>query len=176
MSVSIRTDGFCGLSTHIKWQNWLKSAHPSMYADLMDHLSTSRGCGENRAKMESILKRIVKVKSNQLALVAFLKEHFPYTVEDKQPSITASPEVNEIFPNYNSKIMTYPSRVILDSPNIEMEAQVFCARQSYCDYLIIGGKAYIEYLSADNLYLKEEIPAKNWLLANYRKRKEINQK
>lgn len=88
-------------------------------------------------------------------LIGFLRKEFPYTLKSQK---------QEIFPDYNNKLLTVPRRAIV--PIVECAG--FLDTVPYAEFYEDNDLVYIEYLTDDLLKLKDIIPNKNWILRRFK--------
>ena len=168
----IDTSKFCSLATSPSWQAWLFHFNADIYRRFIKSLQESRGCGQNRELMINILQEINKI-DNGIKLGSFLQQHYPYMLlnDFDTPQLLNN---DEIFEYYNPNILTYPRRMIfVGSPReLKSKVQSFLIDKIKSDFIIIGDKAYVEYLTTEDTTLKDQIPSKSWMIARWRSRKE----
>jgi hypothetical protein len=140
---------------------------------------SGQGCTENRAKMYDLLQAIIKNRQWALALESFLMQNFPaMLVDDSKASQTTqkNKEVDNkhsVFAYYDPSLATFPRRIIFSSDDLQKQVRDFCARQFYCEWIIVEDRAYVEYISHDVAAHKSEIPEKNWQIRAFKKNSSI---
>lgn len=173
----IKLDQFCGLSTDQNWQAWLYQHYIQLYRELMDHLKTSRGCGHNREKMVELTGKLQAQPGGLEALIGFLRSNFPAMLEYMAPTPglpgAASPvaAAQVPFELKSPGLLTFPQRTILEHSNpaiLQQNVQKFASDKVKYDFIIIDGKAYIEYVSASHSRIAGQIPIKNWLVTAFK--------
>lgn len=168
----IDSQQFCALSTSAPWLNWLKHNHIEFFEDLMEHHKSGKSCAANRVKMTEILDYILKDQSNTDALIKFLQENYPYTIKSDAIEVNESKNRHNVFDVYDPALLTFPRRMIMDNVNKDI-VDNWCADKGFCDYIILDGVAYIEYLTQSQMHLKDQIPASYWQVAVYRKKNKL---
>ena len=152
--VEIDSSSFCHLSGTHQWQTWLYATSPVLHKEFVVRMRASKGCRENKKIMLETLD-ILKDNGLEEQLVEFLRKEFPYTVKSQK---------QEIFPDYNSKLLTVPRRTIV-SIN---ECHAFLDTVPYAEFYEDNDLVYIEYLTDGLLKLKDIIPHKNWILRRFK--------
>lgn len=172
----IRVDKFCSLSTSPPWQAWLYHFNGDLCRRFLKRLQESRGCNHNRDLMMETLTEVEKLDGGD-RLIAFLTQHYPHMLVaetgEKVPAQAASARVgsgDEIFEHYNPNILTYPRRMIFEGPDLQRVVRSFLVDKIKSDFVIVGDKAYVEYLTRDDSGVMNSIPVKNWLIAAWRAR------
>lgn len=128
-----------------------------MYDDLRTHAASNSGCKANSEKMISILGTITKSSGGEARLLGFLREKFPQAIVHHQATVKEVP----IFGFYDPTLLTLPRRIIMST---QKQAEAFLARQAVGEFVVVDGKAYVEYLPLELLYLVAAIPDGNWLV------------
>ena len=84
----------------------------------------------------------------------------------------SSYDFDNIFIHYNPIVLTYPRRIIFTGPSRELQKKVreFIIDKIKSDYIILGERAYIEYLKKIDEMIMNKIPLSNWQIAAYRQR------
>jgi hypothetical protein len=174
MMTKVRVDKFCSLATSPSWQAWLFHLDHDLYRRFIKKLQQSRGCSHNRDLMVEILKEIDKIDSGGPQLIEFLTKHYPtmLVTDDSQPRLIRQDQHESIFDYYNPHILTYPRRMILigTPTDLKQRVQEFLLDKIQTDFVIVGDRAYIEYLKAEDASIKDQIPTKNWQVAAWRLR------
>ena len=178
----IKPDEFCYLAKSELFLTWLKNLNIDLHTDLIRFLMSGQGCAENRMKMYETLQIIVKNRQWALALESFLSKHFPAMITDDAkvsttPRRLVSKEVenkHKVFTYYDPSLATFPRRIIFSGGDLQKKVRDFCARQFFCESLIIDDRAYVEYIQPDAAIHKAEIPEKNWQIGQYKKRSGIS--
>jgi hypothetical protein len=162
--MKIKVDQFCSLATSPTFQTWLYNHDGELYRRFMTRLRESRGCNDNRELMKSILAEI----ENQGEIVSFLQKHYPTMIEGSVQAFAG----DGVFTHYNPSILTYPRRIIFVGPKRELQKKVndFLLDKIKGDYIIIGNRAYVEYLKKEDIVVSDQIPQHNWQIAKYRQR------
>jgi hypothetical protein len=114
--------------------------------------------------MMKILDSIIKEPDGEKKLVIFLNASFPHVLSTPK----AAMRVDDVFGHYDPSLLTVPRRRVFDN---EFAAREFLADKPVGEYVIVGSKVYVEYLPSDLVGLMPSIPAGNWLVREYRKRK-----
>lgn len=168
--MKIKVDQFCSLATSPSWQAWLYHYNVDVYRKFIAKLQASRGCTQNREIMTELLALINGDASGSAALGEFLNRHYPYMVEGgSAPAIEKSNQSDIVF-ECNPKLLTYPRRIIFtgDQRSLQRKIAEFTLDKIKHDSIIVGNKAYIEYLTKDDRHLASSIPDGKWLIAAYR--------
>ena len=86
--MKIKTELFCSLASHPKWQDWLKNTTDEIYQIFIDRFSKSTGCSNNARIMMEILP-IIKSAGLEAELLLFLGDYFPNFLinDDEEESI-----------------------------------------------------------------------------------------
>jgi hypothetical protein len=176
--VRVRVDKFCSLSTSPSWQAWLFHFDQGVYRKFIKKLQASRGCDQNKELMIDLLKEIETIPQGNDKLLDFLTKHYPYMLVDDEgrrlPRQQALAGLDDIFEHYNPDILTYPRRFIITGAAHELNRKVkeFLLDKIQSDYVIVGDRAYIEYLKKEDASVKEQIPMRNWRIAAWRSHQE----
>ncbi len=173
--MKIKVDKFCSLSTSPSWQAWLFHFDVAIYRRFMRQLQESRGCNQNRDIMVELLKEVEKVPEGVEKLFGFLEKHYPHMIVREASAQRPEPKkqtqpVGPVFQQFNPNILTYPRRQILDGDDLKQRVQEFMLDKIKGDFVIVDGKAYVEFLERVDVPLAEKIPAKNWQIAAWRLR------
>lgn len=169
----VKVDKFCGLSTSPSWQAWLFHLDGSLYRRFMKRLQESRGCNQNRDIMVELLKEMETIPGAVDKLFDFLGKHYPTMILKDQQGSSEPPRPTKqppVFPYYNPSIVTYPRRLVLEGDDLKRQVQEFLLDKIKSDYVIVDGKAYVEYLERGDAAIADRVPAKNWLIAIWRLR------
>lgn len=160
--MQIRTNQFCSLATSPVWQSWLYSYDKTIYTEFMHGLRGSSGCGQNRNLMIKTLD-IIKKAGGSEQLVDFLHSNYPHVIK-------ADPLVVQLDHYFMPGLLTFPHRCVIESPKARLQTKIqeFIRDKFKYDYLIVGKQAYIEYLTADEQHIADQVPVANWILARYR--------
>jgi len=176
----INQNQFCSLAGSEKFRDWLKEASPELHEDLLEHLKKGFGCKANREKMKQIFDRIRVDGDKYEALELWIKDIYPGLFDMPDPNKVlriggSAKDVHDIFPDYDPALRTIPRRVIItvqDAMRNRMDlvnfVAAFCVRQAYCDYILTGDRAYVEYLPPSLEKVIEQIPNKNWCIPAFR--------
>lgn len=168
MAIKIKIDKFCGLSTSPSWQAWLFHHSSELYRRFIGQIQQSRGCNQNRDIMIELLREVEKEGGTD-KLFEFLQAHYPHMLvnEDTLP-VKVKTADDPIFPYFNPALLTYPRRRIIEGADLKKKVQEFLLDKGTCDYVIVGGRAYIEYLDRKDAAIVDKIPAKSWKIAAWR--------
>lgn len=169
--MNVKVEQFCSLATSPSWQAWLYHHSNIIYKEFIRRLQGSRNCTENRELMKDILKSIDEDGGAE-SLEDFLKSHYPHMLQGNSLHIErVSEDKHGVFPGYSPGILTYPHRVIFEGNPEKLEKRVknFITKKGHADHIILGNRAYIEYLENSESDLVGKIPEKNWQIAIYRK-------
>lgn len=176
MSIKIKVDKFCSLSTSPSWQAWLYHFDAGLYRRFRTQLQESKGCNQNREIMTDLLKEVEQREGGTEKVFDFLTKHYPHMlVKDGQVQPPADPKVagGPVFGYFNPDLLTYPRRVILeggDERELTRRAKEFLVDKLKGDFVVVGGRAYVEFLSRVDVAVVEQVPAKNWMIAEWRLR------
>lgn len=168
----IRVEQFCSLSSNPIWQSWLYKYDPVFNQELVNHLRSSTGCGANRVKMTEIMNRIVE-RGDEGLIVDFLKVHFPQMIEDDSRVVavkTFNSRRDIPFDVSDANLLTFPRRAIIDGDQDTLKDLVsnFLSDKVGGDFVIVGNRAFVEYLPASDANLLGQVPIKNWLVSSWR--------
>jgi hypothetical protein len=170
--MKLNTQQFCYLSSAPAWLAWLHDYSADLYRDLIEHLRRKTGCRANQAKMLEMLNQIMAQPDGIVQLETFLRKSFPHVlIPDEHQQARPKAKIDPVFPDYKPGLLTLPRRKILerhDVPNLEEAVTNFLADKRNSDYVIVGDRAYIEYLPAALASLHDKIPANNWLVRTYK--------
>lgn len=176
----INSNEFCYLAKSEIFLTWLKSLNADLHTDLIRFLMSGNGCAENRAKMYEVLQVIVKNRQWALSLESFLLKHFPAMIVGDKASAAAPRRLTKevenkhnVFTYYDPSLTTFPRRIILSGDDLRKKVGDFCARQFYCEWIIIEDRAYVEYIQPDASIQKSDIPEKNWQIRAFKKKSNI---
>ena len=183
----INQDQFCALASSEKFRDWLKDEIPDLHEDLIEYLKKGFGCKANREKMKQIFDRIRVEEDKYASLGIWMKEVYPSLLDNQDPNRVlrisgTADDIHGIFPDYSPTLRTLPRRVIIslqDALKNRMDlvsfVAAFCTRQAYCDYILTGDRAYVEYLPPDLEKIIEQIPDRNWRIPTFRMQQLANQ-
>lgn len=168
--MKIKTDLFCSLATSPSWQSWLYNYNVELYRYFIRHLQNTRGCGQNKELMKDMINQISIAGGND-TLLDFITSNYPNMIDGHVKSLD-SVQSDDVFAFYDSRILSYPRRIILEGEQYLLKKRVaeFLLDKIKYDSIIIGNKAYIEYLTREDKNLVDKIPNNNWQIANYRLR------
>lgn len=170
--LTVKVEQFCSLATSPSWQAWLYHFNADLFRRFIKRLQESRGCSQNRDLMVEILGEIDKANgSDELSL--FLTKHYPHMIDgNKAVRQPAQPHSDKVFEYYNPNVLTYPRRIIFtgDQRSLKKTINEFILDKIKHDSIIVGNKAYIEYLIADDAAIVDKIPNSNWMIPAYRLR------
>lgn len=138
----------------------------------MGRLQESRGCNQNKDLMVELLKELERMPGAVEKLFEFLNKHYPYMIvkEGQPPSKVSSSQSDLVFSYYNPQILTYPRRRIFEGVDLERQVKEFLLDKLKSDFVIVNGKAYVEYLEQSDAQLVNEVPQNNWQIAAWRLR------
>ncbi len=171
--MQVKINKFCALATSPSWQAWLFHFNQGLYQKFFNKLQVSRGCNQNRDLMIELLKEIELVPGGTESILTFLQKHYPSVLNNgiAQPSVVrTSPATNKVFEYYNPNLLTYPRRLVIEHGEVERLAIEFIRDKIRSDFVIVDGKAYIEYLLASDEPIKDKIPTDNWVIRRWRSR------
>jgi hypothetical protein len=170
--MKINSNEFCHLAKSEVFLVWLRNIASDLHTDLVNHLKVGKGCAANKAKMLDTLRVLVDRKL-EAVLEQFLQQKFPAILIDNNSGVVAPRKVenkHRVFSYYDPSLITFPRRIIMVGNNIHKRLQDFCAKQFYCEHVIIEDYAYIEYVSNEKAEYKSSIPEKNWQIRMFKKR------
>jgi len=161
------------LSTATAWQSWLRKHHPTLYADQLEQMRAKPGCKQNRLKMLEILRKITADPISSDVLEDFLRHNFPYIIKEEPDDEIVMDLVRDIpvFGYYDPALATIPRRIILsdkEPSKLEDLVQRFLVDKAAGDYVVVGHRAYVEYLPPSLGHLAAQTPDKNWLVKVWR--------
>lgn len=148
---------FCTLSSNTGFLRWLSETNRGLYDNLTEFLKTSKGCKANTDKMLEVLGALTTTQGGENRLFVFLRENFPQALAKAQEQ----PRDVPVFGFYDPTLVTLPRRMVLRSVR---EAEAFLAMQAVGEFVIVDGRAYVEYLPAELVHLVGSIPDHNWLV------------
>lgn len=178
MNAQIKVDQFCGLSTSPAWQAWLYRFSADLYQELAAHLRTSKGCGANRDKMMELMTRINATPQGSDKLLEFLRGSFPHVVEQAAPQaavpqvVSAPTPARVPFERYDPRLLTFPRRQMFegqDQSELTRRVHAFLADKVRSDWVIVGDKAYVEYVPSEHARVAGSVPEKNWLVTKWKR-------
>jgi hypothetical protein len=175
----INSNEFCYLAKSELFLTWLKNLSVDLHASLIKFLMGGHGCSENRVKMFEVLQTITRNRPWALALESFLSKNFPaMIIDDMKASIakTSSKEAgnkHRVFAYYDPTLATFPRRIIFSDGDLEKKVRDFCAKQFYCEWIVIDDHAYVEYIPLEAAAYKSNIPEKNWQIRAFKKKSNI---
>jgi hypothetical protein len=159
--MKIKTELFCSLASHPKWQDWLKNTTDEIYQIFIDRFSKSTGCSNNARIMMEILP-LLKAAGLEAILFSFLGDYFPNILinDDEEESILP---VEKYF---YVKSITYPRRTVIeaDTSSLNDELMKFLNGKIQYEFLIIRNRAFVEYLCIEDIEIKDSIPESKWLI------------
>lgn len=160
--MQIRTSQFCALATSPDWQTWLYHYDANLYSGFMQELRDSNGCSGNRVIMERMLKTINELGGGE-ELIEFLRTNHPYVIK-----VEAKSEILDHY--FKSGLLTFPRRCVIEAPKSQLpkKVQAFVSDKFKYDYLIVGRRAYIEYLTLADKEVADQIAADSWILARHK--------
>jgi hypothetical protein len=172
--MKINSGEFCYLSTSETFLGWLYQYAPEMHTGLIKHLQQSKGCRSNRDKMMDIFGKIQKDRPLAESLAQFIQDHFPQLITGNNVESASSNLLNRhnVFSHYDPSLTSFPRRIILEhrpESDIQRDILTFCARQGYCEHIIVEDRAYIEYLLPEHAILQDKIPSRNWEVRAYKR-------
>lgn len=154
----IKVEQFCALSTATNFQTWLYEYDRSMYKELISHLRTSSGCSANRQKMVELFSRVNSTKVGESSLNQFVSKYYSHLLGDNKPR---SGVVFEYYPG----LLTYPHRFVISGRDVESRVREFVAGKGRCEFVIVDGVGYIEYLDKGEDIV---VPVDKWLVLSYK--------
>jgi hypothetical protein len=175
----INSNEFCYLAKSELFLTWLKNLSSDMYDDLMQFLMSGKGCADNRMKMYELLQTITKNRQWAISLESFLTNNFPAMITDDVKSPTSkkiSKDIenkHRVFTYYDPALATFPRRIIFSGDDLPKKIHDFCARQFYCEWVIVEDRAYVEYIQPGVSIQKSDIPEKNWQIRAFKKKSNI---
>ena len=186
----LRVTQYCALANENKFQAWLHSTCPDLHADLLRQLDTGSSCKSNRHKMVEIQTRL-QSRGLMSALVNYLLKEYPFVIETlREPGELRPRKISNtkkqvskddgkpVFAYYNAKLLTFPHKVVLQNSNVEAlrrDVLNFCKGNIDTDYVIIGGKAYIEYFKPQYRNEAKQIKEESREIFIYRRKHGISQ-
>lgn len=123
--------------------------------------------------MAEILHEVSKSRGKLESLTEFLRKHFPQCLTDPlQAKNTNDLNKHKLFDFYDPSLRTYPRRLILlqsEEGDLRRAILMFCARQSHCEHVVLGDRAYIEYLPPEAAALRPRIADNSWQVLRYKR-------
>ena len=176
----INSDEFCYLAKSELFLTWLKNLDAKIHASLIEFLMSGQGCTANRNKMYETLQTIVHNHQWAIALESFLAKNFPaMIIDDTKPAATGrvisreAENKHKVFTYYDPALATFPRRMIFVGDSLEKKVRDFCAKQFFCEWIIIEDRAYIEYIQPEAAAHKPNIPEKNWQIRAFKKKSKL---
>ena len=172
----IKSDEFCYLAKSDQFLTWLRNLDVGLHTDLIEFLKSGRGCTENRNKMYAVLQAIVHNPAWAASLESFLTKNFPAMIVDDSRSAPAKTATrgqenkHKVFSYYDPSLATFPRRIIFVGGDLQKKIRDFCAKQFYCEWVVIEDHAYIEYIQPEAAIHKSNIPDKNWQIRAFKKK------
>lgn len=168
--MKIKIGQFCSLATSQSFQLWLYNYSQDLYREFISKLHESHGCSYNKELMKELLNTIQKMGGDN-NIAEFLVKNYPNMIEGYTSDV-ADHDDSDIFDHYSPGVLTYPRRIIFVGTKKELQKRVreFVLDKIKSDYIIIGDKAYVEYLEKDDKSLLDQIPLRNWKIAAYRQK------
>lgn len=167
--MKIKVEQFCSLATSPSFQTWLFHYDKGLYQQFVVRLREARGCSENRELMKTLLAGIER-QGGADEVTDFLRKHYPNTIEGGVKALVG--DYDKVFTHYNPNILTYPRRIIFTGPKRELQKKVreFLLDKLKSDHIVVGDRAYVEYLEESDASITDKIPLCNWQIAAYRQR------
>ena len=169
--MKIRTELFCSLASHPKWQEWLKNTTDEIYQIFIDKFKKSTGCSNNAKIMIETLP-LINSAGLEDNLFTFLGDYFPNILinDDEEQSILP------IEKYFYIKSLTYPRRIVIEAEpkDIHVELSKFLNGKIQSEYIIIKNRAFVEYLIIEDIQIMKSIPESKWLIKAI-KAKKLNQ-
>ena len=169
--MKIKTELFCSLASHPKWQEWLKNTTDEIYQIFIDRFKKSTGCSNNAKIMIEILP-LIHNAGLETNLYAFLGDYFPNILINDEEEQSILP----IEKYFYIKSLTYPRRIVIEAEekDLHFELSKFLNGKIQYEFLIIKNRAFVEYLNFEDIEIKNSIPESKWLIKAI-KAKKINQ-
>lgn len=139
----------------------------------MEKLKHSKGCNQNRDLMVGLLTEIQAIPEGYEQLLVFLRKSYPSMIVAEVGQTQAAPAAvpsGPVFPYFNPGILTYPRRQVFEGGNLAKTVREFCLDKIKSDFVIVDGKAYVEYLERGDSAVAGAVPLKNWQIAAWRVR------
>lgn len=167
--MKVKVEQFCSLATSPSFQSWLFHHNDGLYRKFIIRLRESRGCNDNRELMKSLLAEIQEHGGGD-EIATFLQRHYPTMIEGGVQ--TSAGDYDDVFTHYNPNILTYPRRIIFTGPKRQLQKRVreFVLDKLKSDHIIVGDRAYVEYLEKADAAIADKVPLDNWQIAAYRQR------
>jgi hypothetical protein len=168
--MKIKTELYCSLASHPLWQQWLKETDENLFGIFIEKFRTSKSCSNNAKIMVELLPDI-EIAGIKDKLMEFLVNNFPNAIiRDENTDYIASIERY-----FTGNTLTYPRRTILIAENTEINKLLlkFLDGKIQYEYMLAEGKAYIEYLNAEDIEVQGKIPDTKWLLKKSNPKKPI---
>lgn len=164
--MKVKIDKFCSIAPSSAWQAWLYNFDVVLYNKFFERFKISKGCGQTRELMVEILRDIESAGGGD-KLLDFLRANCRYAlVDDEQP--VAFVGSSSDFAGFNSRLLTFPHRMVFDGDDVESVVREFVADKLKFDYVIVGSRAYVEFLRHDEVNLLDSIPSQSWITTNYK--------
>jgi len=167
----LKVEQFCTLATSPSWQAWLYHYDQNGYKKFIKQLREARGCSQNTEIMKELLDEIRKQGGTD-KLMEFIRSQYPHMIKSdtvEKQSVSS----DEVFEYYNPMILSYPRRIIFEGSRKNLEEKIvgFVGDKIKYDSIIVGDKAYIEYLTTSDENIIDKVPEKNWQIKTYKRAK-----
>ncbi len=140
----------CGIAAEHRFLSFLYEVDPDLFLRYRMELINSSGCKKTRLLIDSTINSL-----NKLGHI----EKFEQFISKNYPDCIASSKSNEIFPDYDPKIITIPHRIIMNG-----NQDGACDNKLICKCLEYKGLTYIEYLKIGEEKYLDKV---SWILDNY---------
>jgi hypothetical protein len=123
--------------------------------------------------MTELVEKIFLRPGGKEQTIGFLQANFPamldYSDGPVQPTQPAGPEVP--FEIKNENLLTFPRRTVIENANpvlLQDSVAEFLRDKAKHDFVIVGPRAFIEYLPQAHARLATQIPSKNWIIPAFK--------
>lgn len=145
----INDSAFCALSNTRSWYQWLHEYDSDLYKNFVIAMRASSGCQDNKRIMMAVHKAIAD-RGDLKLLIEYLRLNHPSALDKVR---------DDFWPDYRPGLLSYPRRIIFYEGNYDKIVRDFCSDKLICDYAVLNGKLYIEYLMSSDYnvlsYIKE---------------------
>ena len=113
---------------------------------------------------------LLENRGKKIVLAQFLAKHFPNMIAlDEEDE-----ELLRLEKYFLANALTFPRRMIItDADDINKVLMSFLDGKIQYEYVLVGNKAYVEYLTEEDTDIQKILPEGKWLLKAY---KEKNQR
>jgi len=147
--MKVRTSQFCALSNNKDWKAWLERIDPELHQELVD-AGHRIGCRARQTLMMKIYRELYK-RGHGPTFETLIRTRFPYLEDQRHLEKKPEPQPktveldSPVFKTYKPHILSFPHKLIMEGNDLERRVKEFVSTKLSADYVIVDGKAYIEY-------------------------------